>query len=90
MRRRYSSHPPATEFAHLIDLPDHHAGLELGAQLFADTTTEYFGIFGVMRDYGMYDRAEAPQYFRRSRDHRRSKLSGMKWRKRSVRLVQGP
>lgn len=50
-------------FAHLIDLPDYRSGLELGRQLFADPTTEYFRIFEVMRDYGMYDRAEAPQYY---------------------------
>ena len=50
-------------FAHLVDLPDHRSGMEFGAQLFADPTTEYFRIFEVMRDYGMYDRAEAPQYY---------------------------
>jgi heme-degrading monooxygenase HmoA len=50
-------------FAHLVDLPDYESGLELGAQLFADPTTEYFRVFEVMRDYGMYDRGEAPQYF---------------------------
>ncbi|MEA2939537.1 MAG: hypothetical protein QOD09_66 [Bradyrhizobium sp.] len=50
-------------FAHLVDLPDHRSGVELGARLFADPTTEYFRVFEVMRDYGMYDRAEAPQYY---------------------------
>ncbi|MFB9268110.1 antibiotic biosynthesis monooxygenase family protein [Bradyrhizobium erythrophlei] len=50
-------------FAHLVDLPDYQSGLEFGAQLFADPTTEYFRIFEVMRDYGMYDRSEAPQYY---------------------------
>jgi heme-degrading monooxygenase HmoA len=50
-------------FAHLIELPDYQSGLELGSRLFADPTTEYFRIFEVMRDYGMYDRAEAPQYY---------------------------
>jgi heme-degrading monooxygenase HmoA len=50
-------------FAHLVDLPDVQSGLELGARLFADPTTEYFRIFEVMRDYGMYDRVEAPQYY---------------------------
>src|SRR5262249_2434709 len=49
-------------FAHLVDLPDERSGLEFGARLFADPTTEYFRVFEVMRDYGMYDRAEAPQY----------------------------
>lgn len=50
-------------FAHLIDLPDHQSGVEFGPQLFADPTTEYFRVFEVMRDYGMYERTEAPQYY---------------------------
>lgn len=50
-------------FAHLVDLPDYRSGLEFGADLFADPTTEYFRIFEVTRDYGMYNRTEAPQYF---------------------------
>jgi heme-degrading monooxygenase HmoA len=50
-------------FAHLVDLPDYQSGLDLGPRLFADPTTEYFRIFEVMRDYGMYDRTEAPQYY---------------------------
>ena len=50
-------------FAHLIDLPDHRSGVEFGPRLFADPTIEYFRIFDVMRDYGMYERTEAPQYY---------------------------
>lgn len=50
-------------FAHLIDLPDVQSGLEFGARLFTDPSTEYFRIFEVMRDYGMYERTEAPQYY---------------------------
>ena len=50
-------------FAHLFDLPDYQSGLDFGVRLFADPTTEYFRIFEVMRDYGMYDRAEAPQFY---------------------------
>jgi len=50
-------------FAHLIDLPDHQSGVEFGPLLFADPTIEYFRIFDVMRDYGMYERTEAPQYY---------------------------
>ena len=50
-------------FAHLVDLPDYQSGLEFGLKLFADSTTEHFRIFEVMRDYGMYERGEAPQYF---------------------------
>lgn len=43
--------------------PDYESGLQFGAELFADPTTEYFRIFEVMRDYGMHERTEAPQYF---------------------------
>ncbi len=50
-------------FAHLLDLPDQQSGVEFGPRLFAEPTTEYFRIFEVMRDYGMYERAEAPQYY---------------------------
>jgi heme-degrading monooxygenase HmoA len=50
-------------FAHLIDLPDIQSGIDLGQRLFADPTTEYVRVFEVMRDYGMYERAEAPQYY---------------------------
>jgi heme-degrading monooxygenase HmoA len=50
-------------FAHLIDLPDVQSGQAFGARLFADATTEYFRIVDVMRDYTMYDRTEAPQYY---------------------------
>lgn len=50
-------------FAHLIDVPDQQSGVELGHRLLTDPTTEYFRIVEVMRDYGMYDRAEAPQYY---------------------------
>jgi heme-degrading monooxygenase HmoA len=50
-------------FAHLIDVPDQQSGVELGRHLLADPTTEYFRIVEVMRDYGMFDRGEAPQYY---------------------------
>jgi heme-degrading monooxygenase HmoA len=50
-------------FAHLVDVPSIDAGIGIGRQLFADPTTEYFRVFEVMRDYGMFDRAEAPQYY---------------------------
>ncbi len=50
-------------FAHVIELPDPQAGVEFGAALFGDPTTQYFRIFEVMRDYGMYERTEAPQYY---------------------------
>lgn len=50
-------------FAHLVDAPDIDAGRGFGESLFADPTTEYFRVFEVTRDYGMYARAEAPQYY---------------------------
>lgn len=50
-------------FAHLLDLPDYQSGLDFGGQLFTDPTIEYFRIFEVMRDYGMFDRTEAPQFY---------------------------
>ena len=50
-------------FAHLIDLPASDAGVGFGRQLFTDPTTEYFRVFEVMRDYGMFNRGEAPQYY---------------------------
>jgi heme-degrading monooxygenase HmoA len=51
------------QFAHLFDVPDPQAGIAFGDRLFADSTTEYVRIFEVMRDYGMYARTEAPQYY---------------------------
>ena len=50
-------------FAHLIDLPDEQAGVEFGSRLFADPAIQYFRVFEVMRDYGMFERTEAPQYY---------------------------
>lgn len=50
-------------FAHLIDVPSADAGIALGRELLADPATELFRVVEVMRDYGMFDRAEAPQYY---------------------------
>ena len=50
-------------FAHLVDLPNERAGVEFGRRLFADSTVEHFRVFEVMRDYGMFERTEAPQYY---------------------------
>ncbi len=50
-------------FAHLVDVPSADAGIAFGGNFFADSTTEYFRVFEVVRDYGMFDRAEAPQYY---------------------------
>src|SRR5215470_12619685 len=51
------------QFAHLIDVPDPQSGVAFGGRLFADPTTEYVRIIEVIRDCGMYDRSEAPQYY---------------------------
>ena len=50
-------------FAHLIDVPDPQSGIDLGKRLLAEPTAEYFRVLEVMRDYGMYERKEAPQYY---------------------------
>ncbi len=50
-------------FAHLVDAPSYEAGIGFGRQLFSDSTTKYFRVFEVMRDYGMFNRGEAPQYY---------------------------
>jgi len=50
-------------FAHLVDVPSFAAGTAFGRKLFAESTTEYFRVFEVMRDYGMFNRREAPQHF---------------------------
>jgi heme-degrading monooxygenase HmoA len=51
------------QFAHVIDPPDPQSGIQFGTRLFADPTVEYVRVFEVMRDYGMYERDEAPQYY---------------------------
>jgi heme-degrading monooxygenase HmoA len=51
------------QFAHLIDVPDPQSGAAFGDRLFADPTTEYVRIVEVTRDYGKYDRLEAPQFY---------------------------
>lgn len=50
-------------FAHLFDVSTPEDGIKLGRQLLTNSTTEYFRVFDVMRDYGIFDRAEAPQYY---------------------------
>lgn len=52
-----------SRFAHLIELPDVQSGAALGDRLLADPSTEYVRIVEVIRDYGMYDRLEAPQFY---------------------------
>jgi len=50
-------------FAHLVDVPSVEQGVEFGKKLVSDSATEYFRAFEVIRDYGMFDRNEAPQYY---------------------------
>lgn len=50
-------------FAHLFDVESPEVGVDLGRQLLADPDTEYFRVFEVMRDYGMFERGEAPQFY---------------------------
>jgi heme-degrading monooxygenase HmoA len=50
-------------FAHVIELPDHGSGVDFADRLLADPGTEYTRIVEITRDYGMYDRSEAPQYY---------------------------
>src|SRR4051812_7181490 len=49
-------------FAHLVDVPSWDAGIVFGRKLFADSTTESFRVFEVMRDYGIFNGVGAPQY----------------------------
>jgi heme-degrading monooxygenase HmoA len=51
------------QFAHLVTLPDHQSGVQLAQRLFDEPATEYVRIVEVVRDYGMYERAEAPQFY---------------------------
>jgi heme-degrading monooxygenase HmoA len=50
-------------FAHLVELGDDQSGIALAPRLFDDPTTDYVRIVEVVRDYGMYERAEAPQFY---------------------------
>ncbi len=50
-------------FAHLVDVPSSEEGITLGQRLLSDSATEYFRVIEVLRDYGMFDRVEAPQYY---------------------------
>jgi heme-degrading monooxygenase HmoA len=50
-------------FAHLIELPDHQSGVAFAPLLLDEPSTEYVRIIEVIRDYSMYDRTEAPQFY---------------------------
>ena len=51
------------QFAHLIDLPDYQSGVAFGSRLFNEPPADYVRIVEVTRDYGMFDRTEAPQFY---------------------------
>jgi heme-degrading monooxygenase HmoA len=51
------------QYAHLMELPDQQSGIAFAPLLFDEPTTDYVRIVEVTRDYGMYDRAEAPQFY---------------------------
>ena len=51
------------QYAHLIELPNHQSGVALAPRLFDEPSTDYIRIVEVTRDYGMYDRTEAPQFY---------------------------
>ncbi|MGJ5204934.1 antibiotic biosynthesis monooxygenase family protein [Bradyrhizobium sp. HKCCYLR20261] len=56
-------------FAHLIELPDEPTGIALVTQLLTEPGADNIRVGEVTRDYGMYDRREAPQYYpEKSRD----------------------
>jgi hypothetical protein len=46
-----------------MELPDQQSGIAFAPLLFDEPTTDYVRIVEVTRDYGMYDRAEAPQFY---------------------------
>jgi hypothetical protein len=51
------------QYAHLVELPDEQAGVAFAPRLLAEPSTDYVRIVEVTRDYGMYGRSEAPQYY---------------------------
>jgi heme-degrading monooxygenase HmoA len=51
------------QYAHLIALPDEQSGVALAPRLFDEPSIDYVRIVEVTRDYGMYDRTEAPQFY---------------------------
>ncbi|WP_315778819.1 MULTISPECIES: antibiotic biosynthesis monooxygenase family protein [unclassified Bradyrhizobium] len=56
-------------FAHLIELPDEPTGIALVTRLLTEPGADNIRVVEVTRDYGMYDRREAPQYYpEKSRD----------------------
>ncbi len=50
-------------FVHLIELRDEVTGVALSTRLLAEPGADNIRVVEVSRDYGMYDRREAPQYY---------------------------
>jgi len=50
-------------FAHLIESPDESTGITLSERLLTEPGADNIRVVEVTRDYGMYDRREAPQYY---------------------------
>lgn len=53
----------AGEFAHLITVPDYPTALEVTENCRIGAPAYRFRVCEVERDYGMFERAEAPQYY---------------------------
>ena len=51
------------QYAHLVELPDEQPGTAFAPRLFDEPSTDYVRIVEVTRDYGMYARTEAPQFY---------------------------
>ncbi|CCE02309.1 conserved hypothetical protein [Bradyrhizobium sp. STM 3809] len=47
----------------MIELPDEATGVVLSSQLLTEPGADNIRVVEVTRDYGMYDRREAPQYY---------------------------
>ncbi|MGJ5181018.1 antibiotic biosynthesis monooxygenase family protein [Bradyrhizobium oligotrophicum] len=59
----FSSVYRESRYAHLVALPDEATGVTLSTQLLSERSADNIRVVEVARDYGMYDRREAPQYY---------------------------
>lgn len=60
---RFESINRAGEFAHLVTVPDYATALEVTENCRIGAPAYRFRICEVERDYGMFERAQAPQYY---------------------------
>lgn len=60
---RFESIKRSGEFAHLVTVPDYPTALEVTENCRIGAPAYRFRVCEVERDYGMYERAEAPQYY---------------------------